>query len=216
MRAIPPPTPQVRFLSITMAPAMAVIMGIDLRLRGAEELLVHGLVDEVAHLLTALIVLSAFRAVGMPVHWLAVAIGAVAIDIEYLLIRADVLAPVVEDSYRGVAHTLGPALAVILVGLAIPPLRIVLVSLGLAMLTHVVRDTATSESALFWPLSDQVMHLRYSGYLAIMAAFTVVTTGVVALTRDPKPAPERSGLSGDTPGVVSRPRRAGRSLESPQ
>lgn len=182
--SIQSPPPFVRMLCVAMAPAMAIIMGIDLRIRGAEEILTHGMADEVAHLLTALIVLSAVRSLGFRVNWFAVAVGATAIDIEYLLIRSGVLERVVEDNYRGVTHTLFPALGIILLGLVLPPLRVFLVSLGLAMLTHVVRDSATSESPLLWPLSDQIFHLRYSAYLAILAAFTIVTTGVVALSSD--------------------------------
>ena len=190
-----------------MAPALAIIMGIDLRIRGAEELLIHGVADEVAHLLTALLMLSAIRAIGFRVSWVAVAIGAVAPDTEYLLSRLDVIdsleavAPdiayllsrldmlaTIGDGFRGVMHTLVPGAGILLLGLIMPPLRVFLVSLGLALLTHAVRDAATSSVPALWPLSVEYVHLRYAFFLAMLAACATVTSGVVALhyrTTDP-------------------------------
>ena len=60
-----------------------------------------------------------------------------------------------------------------------------LLSLGIAMLTHILRDSATASTALLWPIDDHVFHLRYSFYLAILVAFTLVTTGIVALGARP-------------------------------
>ena len=163
-----------------MAPALAIIMGIDLRIRGAEEILVHGVADEIAHLLTALIMLSIVRAIGFRVSWVAVAIGAMAPDVEYALSRLDMTAPI-GDASRGVMHTLVPGVAMVLLGLLLPPLRLFLVSLGLALLTHAVRDAATSSVPALWPLSVEYFHLRYSLFLAILAICATVTTGAVAL-----------------------------------
>jgi hypothetical protein len=187
--AISPAPTSVLLLAIAMAPAMAIIMGIDLRIRGAEEILVHGIADEIAHVLTALIMLSALRAVGFRVSWIAVAIGAVAPDVEYLLYRRDML-ETIGDGSRGLLHTAVPGLALVLVGLILPPLRPFLVSLGLALLTHVIRDAATSAVPAMWPLTDAYYHLRYSVFLAILAVCATVTTGLAVL--GPRPS-----LNGD-------------------
>jgi hypothetical protein len=180
------PTPEivVRLLAMLMAPAMVVIMGVDLRLRGREEILTHGIVDETAHILTALVIFSAIRAVGFPVNWPMVLFGAVIADADYLMIGEGMMEQL-GDSSRGWLHTAGPALGVILVGLAIPPLRVFLLSLGIAMLTHIMRDSATAETAWLWPVNDHVFHLRYSFYLAILVAFGLITTGIVALGARP-------------------------------
>lgn len=182
---VPPPSWVVRLLSVSMAPAMAVIMGVDLRIRGSERILIHGIADEVAHVLTALVVFAAIRALGFPVNWVMAAFGAVVCDADYLLMW-DHLMPQVGDSSRGVLHTVGPALALVLLGLVFPPGRVFFVSLGIGMLTHIMRDSATAATAPIWPISMHVYHLRYSLYLAVLAMFTAVATGVVALNYHPQ------------------------------
>ncbi len=181
---VPPSEIVVRLLAILMAPAMVVIMGVDLRLRGEEGLLFHAMVDWSAHILTALVIFAAIRALGFPVNWVMVAFGAIIADADYLMIREGAMERL-GDSSRGLLHTLGPALALIAIGLVIPWLRVFLLSLGIAMLTHILRDSATAETAFLWPLDDHVFHLRYSFYLAILVAFTLVTTGIVALGARP-------------------------------
>jgi hypothetical protein len=181
---VPPSEIAVRLLAMLMAPAMVLIMGIDLRLRGSEDILTHGIVDETAHLLTALVIFSAIRALGFPVNWPMALFGAIVADVDYLLIREGLMDHV-GDTSRGLLHTLGPALGVIAIGLAVPPLRVVLLSLGVGMLTHVLRDSATASTSLLWPLSDHAFHLRYSVYLAVLIGFTLITTGIVALGARP-------------------------------
>ncbi len=171
----------VRLLSVGMAPAMAVIMGVDLRIRGSEEILVHGVADEIAHLLTALVMLAALRAVGMCVNWPVVAVGAVIPDIEHISAMAGQLAAI-GTTGRGVMHTLVPGAMVVAVGLLISPLRVFLLSLGLAMLSHVLRDAATSAVPALWPHTIGAYHLRYAYFLAMLAGCATITTGVVALT----------------------------------
>lgn len=125
--------------------------------------------------------LSAVRAIGFRVSWIAVAIGAMAPGIEYALSRFDmidtvgVMAPDIDylrsrldtlqtigDGSRGVVHTLMSGTEILLLGLIVPPLMVFLVSMGLALLTHAVRDAATSSVPALWPLSEEYVHLRYS------------------------------------------------------
>lgn len=181
---VPPSEVAVRLLAMLMAPAMVIIMGVDLRLRGEEGLLYHAMVDWSAHVLTAVVILSAIRALGFPVNWVMVGFGAIIADVDYLMIREG-MASQLGDSSRGVLHTVAPAVGLIAVGLVIPPLRVFLLSLGIAMLTHVLRDSATAETAWLWPLDDHVFHLRYSWYLTILVVCTLVTTGIVALGARP-------------------------------
>jgi hypothetical protein len=181
---VPPSEIAVRLLAMLMAPAMVIIMGVDLRLRGEEGLLFHAMVDWSAHILTALVIFAAIRALGFPVNWVMVCFGAIIADADYLLIREGYMHHL-GDSSRGLLHTLVPALGLIAIGLVIPPLRVFLLSLGIAMLTHVLRDSATAQTAWLWPLDDQTFHLRYSFYLAILLGFTLVTTGIVALGARP-------------------------------
>jgi hypothetical protein len=178
--AVPPPSASVRLLAVAMAPALAAMVAIDLRIRGSEGLLLHGIADATAHLLTALIIFAAIRALGFRVSWVMAAMGAVVADFDYLLIRLD-LVESLGDSSRGLLHTPGPALGLILLGLIFPWGRTFVISLGIGMLTHIFRDSATAATAAMWPLSDDIFHLRYSLYLILLAMCTTIVTGAVAL-----------------------------------
>jgi hypothetical protein len=182
--SISSPTWLLRGLAMLMAPAMVVIMGIDLRIRGQERLLIHGIADEIAHVLTAVVMLSVFYAIGFRVNWIAAMIGGMLLDADYVLQMEDVVESVAGTG-RGAIHTIGPTLAVLVVGALIPPLRTLLLSLGIGMLSHLIRDSATAATPLMWPVSDYLFHLRYSLYLTFMVACTLVTTGVVALGARP-------------------------------
>ena len=182
--SIASPTWLLRGLSMLMAPAMVIIMGIDLRIRGQERILIHGIADEIAHVLTAIVMLSVLYALGWPVRWIAGILGAVAIDIDHFLVPEGYL-HMIANTNRSALHTVGPALVVLVVGLVAWPLRTWFWSFGLAMLTHLLRDATTSELPLAWPVGDDLIHLRYSLYLTILVACTLVTTGVVALGARP-------------------------------
>lgn len=199
------PPMAVRLLSVAMAPALAVIMGVDLRIRGSEEILVHGIADELAHLLTALVVLSALRAMGMRLSWPAVVIGATIPDIEHVLALAGQL-DAIGTTGRGVLHTLVPGAIVAGLGMLLPPLRVFLLSLGLAMLSHVVRDAATSEIPALWPHAVAAYHLRYVFFLAMLAGCATITTGAVALAAREAPASLRhAGTRGATHVSATQP-----------
>lgn len=194
-----------RWLAVAVAPAMGIIVVIDLRFRGNEwvltqgidphlrgwvELLLRGMADEIAHLLTALVIVAAIRVAGIPVNWIAAAIGAVVIDLEYLLLLQNIT-EALAGSQRGFAHTLGPALGMILLGLIVAPARTGLISLGIGMLTHLLRDSATASAPLLWPLRDRAFHLHYAAYLTILVACTVavaLNTHPHAANRDGKDA----------------------------
>ena len=196
------PPVAVRLLSVVMAPAMAVIMGVDLRIRGSEEILVHGIADELAHLLTALVILSALQAVGMRVLWPAVMVGATIPDIEHILAQAHRL-DAIGSTGRGVLHTLVPGVVLVSVGLLLPPLRTFFMSLGLAMLTHVVRDAATSAVPALWPHADAAYHLRYALFLAMLAGCASITTGAVALAARGAPATRERNRTQDATNIYA-------------
>jgi hypothetical protein len=168
-----------------MTPAMVLIMGIDSQIRGSESLLIHGLADAVAHLMTTLICLAALRTVGIPVHWFAGLVGAVVLDLDHLPLLLHLVEPVAGSSRPG-THSLAAVAPILFIGLIVSPWRFVLWSLGLGILTHLVRDAATGFVPLGWPLSNQPVHLRYSIYLLLLVTLATVTT-VVAVIRSQQP-----------------------------
>ena len=169
-----------------MTPAMVLIMGIDSHIRGDESLLIHGLADEVAHLMTTLICLAAVRAIGIPVHWLAGVVGAVVLDLDHIPMLLDLVDPV-QGSSRPESHSLAPVVAVLVLGVIIRPWRLALLTLAFAMSTHLLRDAATGFAPVWWPLYDAPVHLRYSAYLLVLVTLATVTTGIATFGARQRP-----------------------------
>ena len=163
-----------------MALALILIIGIDAQVRGDESLLVHGLADEVAHLLTAIICLAAVRAMGVPVHWLPGIIGGVIIDLDHIPLLLDLVSPV-PGSSRPESHSLASVAVVLAVGLVVPQWRAATWSMGYGMVTHLFRDTATGSTPLWWPAVATPVHLRYSLYLLVL----VVLAAIAAVSARP-------------------------------
>ncbi len=70
-------------MAMLLVAAIVGIDAIDLWIRGSETLLIHGIADEIAHLLTAVVCVEAFRVLGTPIRWPAALIGAVVLDLDH-------------------------------------------------------------------------------------------------------------------------------------
>ena len=134
---------------------------------------VLGLLDESAHLITAVLVLGSLpRAVVRPV-WAWVLIGSVAID--HLPLYAGVSGFRV-DGGRPPSHSLAVVLLLV-AGAAIPALRRPLLGLGGGVILHIVRDMATGPGVpLLWPLIPGNALLPYPVYVALMVLSAVGST----------------------------------------
>ncbi len=71
-------------MGMLLVAAIVGIVAIDLWIRGSETLLIHGIADEIAHLLTAVVCVEAFRVLGTPIRWPAALIGAVVLDLDHI------------------------------------------------------------------------------------------------------------------------------------
>ena len=134
-----------------------------------------GILDEVAHLSTALILVAAWPVrVGRPVILVALA-SSVAIDVDHVLqyLGIDVLT---EGTVRPYPHSLTTPLAAFAAALALrgTPRRIAL-GVGAGVLAHLLRDVATGPGiAALWPLSDAPVRIPWGFYGAAMAGLTAI------------------------------------------
>ena len=168
-----------RLLTITSRRAaayLAVVFAIDALLAlAAPPLVLLGLLDEVAHLLTAALLLAALRP-RVPAQVVLAALAAsMLIDVDHLPQYAgeDVLT---EGLPRPVTHSI--ATLVVLGVLAATawglPWQLATGAL-LGVSTHFVRDLATGPGlALLWPLSDQAVRVSYTVYAALVVAAAVI------------------------------------------
>ena len=184
----------VRVLPLLVAAAVVLLHAVA----GARQwpVVVQGVLDEPAHLLTAWLVLAALpgdlleRSLG---RWALVA--SVAIDLDHIpLYLSDY-----EFSVDGRPPTHGLALvcAVLAIAAALRGRhRERAFGIGLGVALHLVRDLATGPGVpLLWPVYDSAVRVPQAAYL-----ITVVAVAVVAAARRPGPHPgnRRRGARGST------------------
>lgn len=134
-----------------------------------------GILDETAHLSTALILVAAWPVrVDRPVILVALA-SSVAIDVDHVLqyVGVDVLT---EGTVRPYPHSLTTPLVAFAFafGLRGTPRRIAL-GIGAGVLAHLLRDVATGPGiAALWPLSDVTVRIPWGFYGATMAGLTAI------------------------------------------
>ena len=158
-----------------------------LLMRFSPPLALAALVDELAHVITALLVLGALRRRLTQPFAVGILLGAVLIDVDHLplVLGWDFLT---RGTNRPYTHSL---LAVGLTGLGAWVLtersrRIALgAAFGLAM--HLVRDMATGGAPLYWPVAADRVTMPYGVYsvLLMAAAGLVVWRGVAPARERP-------------------------------
>ena len=171
---------------------LIVVVGLDAVAQRRWNLLAEALLDEPAHLATALLVLTAAAGPGWllshKVFTVSASIASVAIDVDHIPLYARV-PHIAVDGGRPFTHSL--ATVVLLVSVAFAARRARTVALGLAtgVVLHLFRDLASGPGvSLFWPLSATRMHLPYGAYLT--ALFLLAAIGTVRAVLD---SPASSG-----------------------
>lgn len=156
-------------------------------------LFVIGVLDEPAHLATALLVLVAaagsHRLSSHPKFTLAALIAAMAIDLDHLPLYAGV--PVDIDGGRPFTHSLATVVVLAAAVAAVRRFRPVLLGLAAGVLLHFVRDVATGPGvSLCWPVWDQRIDVPYRAYLIMLSACALV--GTLRAVADRRLAPNRN------------------------
>jgi inner membrane protein len=148
--------------------AVVAIGALDL-VRGAANwpVVVVGLLDEPAHVLTAYLLLLAMGRPLVPGRWDAWALaGAVLIDVDHLPLFLGCPGCGVAGG-RPPTHSLALVLVLLCAGLAVRRAA-ALRYLAVGVLLHFVRDLVTGPGVpLLWPLGSSVL-LPYAGYTALL------------------------------------------------
>lgn len=143
-------------------------------------LIMNGLTDEVAHLITALLLLLAWmdprRPLRHPAFALGALLGSVAIDLDHVPLYAGL--PVAAGG-RPFSHSSVTVLALLLSALLLPLQRHLLRGAAAGVCLHLLRDIATGPGVpLWWPINTINVRLGYWRYATAMMIATAV-----ALTR---------------------------------
>jgi inner membrane protein len=167
--------------------ALGVILLLDL-VRSAQRwpFPVVGVLDEPAHVLTAVLILIALPVSRLQPLWGWALVGSVAIDLDHipLYVVGDVVAGA---GGRPVTHSLVSVAALLALAAAFPRTRVALAGLALGVLLHFSRDVATGPGLpLLWPLPGRV-ELPYSVYVGMLVLATSAAV-LLLVTRRTAPA----------------------------
>jgi membrane-bound metal-dependent hydrolase YbcI (DUF457 family) len=156
---------------------------------GAKDIGFRGPFDEIAHLLTTLLIVWALFVPRFDRRQLLpVLIASCAIDLDHIPGQFGSTLLTLGGP-RPVTHSLATVTALLLVALLWRRKRLVFLALTLGVVSHLWRDLAEpagSAVPLFWPISDEGVHLSSVFYLSSIAIFASVALGR-CWTREPVP-----------------------------
>jgi inner membrane protein len=162
-------------------------------------LLTLAILDHLAHVLTALIVMIAISRYFDHWYGVGILIGTVVIDVDHipLLLETTDFTSVEGRPATHSAVTLLVLLAIVIVTRKrrLSLLSSVIAGIVIGVAAHFFRDMATGGIPLFWPISDSSIEVRYAGYIA---ALVIVAAIPLLRSRFPGTKPrttERSGRS---------------------
>lgn len=139
-------------------------------------LVVHGVTDELGHLLTALVFAVTVRSLGAHLPVWAVLIGAVILDLGHISDRLGITETITGSSRNG-SHSLFAVAVIAAIALGAPRHRLVWVGLALGALSHLWRDMGTGTVPLGWPFVTSVYSVAYSSYIAMLLGVSCVLIG---------------------------------------
>lgn len=168
----------IRRALVMIAPLLLlpVVVGLDASFRGAElPLFKEAVVDETAHVATALIaVICFFPQAGIRMVVGAV-LGSTAIDLDHLPAMAGSLI-LTAGTNRPYTHSMTTVVLVTFLGFALPSLlRPFVWGVTFGVLSHLLRDMATGGVPLFWPLATFRVVVPYHLYFVVLVAATCIT-----------------------------------------
>jgi inner membrane protein len=180
--------------------ALILIFGVDsVDPLGTRPLLAAALLDESAHLATALLFLRALDMQVTRSSVLGLLLGAVMIDIDHVplqLFGNDILTA---GTNRPHSHSLLALALVLLIGFALSGMwRRGAFCLALGHASHLARDMATGGVPLLWPLSSARIEVAYSGYALMVIVAALLTTWPRTVTGTDSDASRTSAALQDT------------------
>lgn len=162
-------------LALLLAGLIFVAVDVGDQLSGGDTLLTSGPLDETAHLLTTLIVLTAIGVLVFDRFLLSALIASVVIDLDHLprLLGSDWFTA---GTPRPYTHSLLTIAIVLMAAGRWRRHRAIALGVAVGLSIHFWRDTAEPGSgvALLWPLSRQSFSTSHASYLILMGlAFAV-------------------------------------------
>jgi inner membrane protein len=177
----------------TLTVAVVVLAGADWgnRLAG-DTLFPGGPLDEVAHLLTTLLVFWTLGSRARERFLVPALVASVAIDIDHIPGRLGIDWLTV-GTPRPYTHSLLTIVVVLAAAAAWRRRRDLLLGVAIGLAIHFWRDMAEGGSgvALLWPFSDHSFQCPHGVYVAVMAAFVLIDTRLCMRRRRSTDRPRR-------------------------
>lgn len=141
---------------------------------------IHGALDVMGHVTTALVAAIGVRALRLPVPFWSIILGGVVLDLGHIpgfLGYVNAL----EGSTRNGSHSLFVVAILAVIGFI--DRRHANMWLGIAMgaTSHLWRDMGTGTVALIWPITETVYGTLFNRYLAVLAGISLAMIGSATL-----------------------------------
>jgi membrane-bound metal-dependent hydrolase YbcI (DUF457 family) len=143
-------------------------------------LTVHGILDEVGHLLTALMIAMGIKALRFPVPVSSILIGGVLLDVGHIMLQLDFTEPI-EGSSRNGTHSVFALILLACLGFFDHRRANVWLGVTLGALSHLWRDLGTGNVPLVWPLAENVDGTTFTRYMIGLLGATIAMIGSGAL-----------------------------------
>jgi membrane-bound metal-dependent hydrolase YbcI (DUF457 family) len=143
-------------------------------------LTVHGILDEVGHLLTALMIAMGIKALRFPVPVSSILIGGVLLDVGHIMLQLDFTEPI-EGSSRNGTHSVFALILLACIGFFDQRRANVWLGVTLGALSHLWRDMGTGNVPLVWPLLENVDGTTFTRYMIGLLGATIAMIGSGAL-----------------------------------
>ncbi len=137
---------------------------------------VHGILDEIGHLLTALMIAMGIKALRFPVPVWSVLIGGVVLDVGHIMLQLDFTEPV-EGSSRNGTHSVFVLILLACIGFLDQRRANVWLGVTLGALSHLWRDMGTGNVPLVWPFLQNVDGTTFSRYMIGLLGATIAMIG---------------------------------------
>ena len=168
--------PRLRLSARALAAAVVALVLVDFAFRQVGDSFVPGgLLDEIAHLLTTLIVLWALGPRICERFLIPALVASVAIDLDHVPreLGHDVLT---RGTPRPYTHSLLSIVVVLMVAALWRRRGDVMLGIAIGLAIHFWRDMSEADAgvSLLWPFSDHSFRLSHAGYLIVMGLFAAV------------------------------------------
>jgi membrane-bound metal-dependent hydrolase YbcI (DUF457 family) len=141
---------------------------------------VHGVYDELGHLLTALVAGIGVRALRLPIPLLSMLLGGVVLDLGHVLQMMDYV-NALEGSTRSGSHSITVVIMLACMGFLDRRRANIWLGIAIGAVSHLWHDMGTGTVALMWPVTETVYGTIYRRYLAGLAGMAAAMVGSAAL-----------------------------------